>query len=266
MDEYEEDLFDAEEAAVIETAEIVSVPMTPTSPRPRSAGIVPTLLSVEVITPHTPLSPRFVGPTADIPADVTAQEDNQDSLSIRSGKSGKSFKSNKSARSVRSTRSQRGDTSRTQNVSAARKRSCRASQSSLRLPAVYNHGRKPSTSRPKTPVEEQPPVPDIPLQFTSSPVVSSHVANASSVLLHWDSRSGSPVVPKGKDAADEDQDEITSSIPRRPTNLDDISLDVDDNAIEEVPRTPARKNISVDDMRLDSVVRSPGEVFNSCLC
>ncbi len=266
MDEFEEDLSDAEGEAVIETAEIVSVPMTPTSPRPRSAGITPTLLNIEIITPRTPLSPRHAGPTADIPADLTAQEDNQDSLSILIGKSAKSLKSTKRARSIRSTRSTRslrGDTSRSQHVSAAKKRSYRASQSSLRLPASYNHSRKPSNSRPKTPVGEKPPVPDIPLHFTSSPVLSAHVANASSTLLHWDSRSGSPTVLKGQESTSGSQNELLPSTSRRPANLDDISLDVDDNVIEEVPRTPARKNNSVDDMRLANVIHSPGEVFDS---
>lgn len=263
MDEYEANLIsDAEDEAVIETAEVVSLPMTPTSPRPRSIGIAPTLMNIEAMTPRTPLSPRHAEPTADIPADVNGQEDNQDNISIRSGKSAKSFKSTKSARSIKSTRSirshrsARGDTSRSQHVSAAKKRSFRTSQGSLRLP--LGHGRKQSTSRPKTPVEEQPPVPDIPLQF-SSPVLSAPTANASSTLLHWDSRSASPVVSKTNDSADENESQPPPSSQRAPANIDDIMLNVDDdNVIQEVPRSPARKNISLDDMRLKRTSKPPG--------
>ncbi|KAJ3563383.1 hypothetical protein NP233_g8975 [Leucocoprinus birnbaumii] len=278
MDDYEADLVSDEEGdAVIETAEVVSVPITPTSPRPHSIGIAPTLLAVDPLTPRTPrtpLSPRHAEPIADIPADVNGQDDNQDALSIRSGKSGKSFKSTKSARSVKSHRSGRGDFSRSQYVSAARKRSYRASQGSLRLPAGHSrkqsvsrpktpveehpplpeiplsHSRKPSTSsvhRPKTPMEEQPPVPDIPLQFVS-PILSAPTANASSTLLHWDSRSASPAMAGEKSNGIDGT--VGASPPRRvPANLDDISLN-DDNAIEEVPRSPNRKNMSLDDMRI----------------
>ncbi|KXN84258.1 hypothetical protein AN958_12831 [Leucoagaricus sp. SymC.cos] len=252
MDEYEADLVsDEEEDAVIETAEVVALPMTPTSPRPQSIGIAPTLMAVDALTPRTPLSPRHAEPIADIPADVNGQEDNQDNMSIRSGKSAKSFKSTKSARSVKSTRSNRshrsgrGDTTRSQYVLAARKRSNRASQGSLRLP--QGHSRKQSTSRPKTPVEEHPPVPDIPLQFTS-PVLSALQANASSTLLHWDSRSELPPgIVNG--TASEGNEGAAPSARRGPTNLDDISLN-DDNVIGEVPRSPGRKNMSLDDMRV----------------
>ncbi|KAF5362005.1 hypothetical protein D9756_002409 [Leucocoprinus leucothites] len=277
MDEYEADMASDEEGdAVIETAEVVSVPITPTSPRPHSIAIAPTLMTVEALTPRTPLSPRHTEPIADIPADVNGQEDNQDNLSIRSGKSTKSFKSTKSARSAKSARSHRsarGDVSHSQHVSAARKRSYRASQGSLRLPNGHarkqsvsrpktpvdehppvpdipaSHSRKPSASsilRPKTPMDEHPPVPDIPLQFTS-PVLSAPTANASSTLLHWDSRSASPAAPTNATAG-EGSDEGS---PRRvPANLDDISLN-DDNVIEEVPRSPNRKNMSLDDMRIN---------------
>lgn len=254
MDDYEADLVSDDEA-VIETAEVVSLPMTPTSPRPQSVGIAPTLLNFEAITPRTPLSPRHAEPMADIPADVNGQEHNQDNISIRSAKS---LRSARSIKSTRSHRSARGDATRSQYVSAARKRSYRASQGSLRLPA--GHVRKQSTSRPKTPVDEHPPVPDIPLQFTS-PVLSASTANASSTLLHWDSRSTSPVVFQHESADENVDGPPPAPSPRRvPANLDDISLN-DDDVIEEVPRSPARKNISLDDMRLHRVSKPRGQFF-----
>jgi hypothetical protein len=248
MDEYEADLVTDEEGeAIIETAEVVSLPLTPTSPRPHSVGIAPTLMAVGALTPRTPLSPRHAEPTADIPADVNGLEDNQDNMSIRSGKSTKSGCSVKSTRSNRSHRSARGEYSRSQHILAARKRSYLASHGSLRLPAGHGHARKQSTSRPKTPMDEQPPVPDIPFQFTS-PVLSAPTANASSTLLHWDSRSASPT-GQVNGVAGEPNDHASLSPRRVPANLDDISLN-DDNAIEEVPRSPNHKNMSLDDMRV----------------
>ena len=226
-------------------------------------------MTVGAHTPRTPISPRHAEPMADIPADVNGQDDNQDNLSIHSSKSAKSFRSTKSvhsAKSIKSARSHRGEITRSQHISAARKRSYRVSRNSLRLPVGYF--RKLSSSRPKAPMEEclpvpgtpaghsrkastqsmsrskasmerQPPVPDIPLQFTS--VLSSPTANALSTLLHWNGQSASSVVPITSVG-----DDFITPTSRVPANLDDISLN-DSNGVE-VPRPPNCKYMSFDDM------------------
>jgi len=235
IDDYEADL-EPNDEAVIGTAEVVSLPMTPTSPRPQSGK----LLNVEpVLPPRSPLSPRYTEPKADIPADVNGQEDNQDSVSIRSAKSTRSVKS---TRSAVSTRSARGEFTHSMSVSAARMRSLRTSHGSLRLPSL--HSRKQSISRPKTPADVQPPVPDIPLHFTSRPFYS-FAANASSVLLPGESPGTSPRVSQ-QTLADESSCSVTPSSRTR-ANIDDIILN--DNLIEEIPRTPTWKNASLDDIR-----------------
>lgn len=244
MDDYEAELGSSDEA-VIETAEVVSVPITPTSPKPQSG----TLLSIEPTVPRTPLSPRFSEPMGDIPADVNGQEDQQDSVSIRSVKSTRSVKSAKSAASFRSTRS---ELTRSMSVSAARMRSLRTSRGSLRLPNL--HSRKPSASQPKTPADVQPPVPDIPLHF-NSPSFDFAAANASSILLHGDSRVQSPAVCQ-RTLMDEDDCSAAPPLNRTRANIDDIILN--DSLIEEVPRSPERKNASLDDIRLIRKAKSRG--------
>jgi len=254
---------DQESIAIVETAEVVSVPISPNTSKPQNIIVAPTLMTVGTHTPRTPISPRHAEPMADIPADVNGQEDNQDNLSIRSGKSAKSTKSARSAKSTKSTRNQPGEVTRSQQISAARKRSYRVSRSSLRLPLGFfrkqggpglktpieecppvpgvqtSHSRKQSTqSTSKASMDEQPPVPDIPLEFTS--VLSSSAANASSTLLHWDRQSASSPVPITSIRND------FSSSRRVPVHLDDISLN-DVNGVE-VPRSPRRKNMSLDDI------------------
>lgn len=226
-------------------------------------------MTVGAHTPRTPISPRHAEPMADIPADVNGQDDNQDNLSIHSSKSAKSFRSTKSAhsaKSIKSAHSHRGEITRSQHISAARKRSYRVSRNSLRLPVGYfrklsssrpkapmeeclpvpgtpaGHSRKPSTqsmSRSKASMERQPPVPDIPLQFTS--VLSSPTANALSTLLHWNGQSASSVVPITSVG-----DDFITPTSRVPANLDDISLN-DSNGVG-VPRPPNCKYMSFDDM------------------
>jgi len=256
---------DQESIAIVETAEVVSVPIPPNTSKPRNIRVPPTLMTVGTHTPRTPISPRHAEPMADIPADVNGQEDNQDNLSIRSGKSAKSAKSVRSVKSTKSTRSHLGEITRSQHISAARKRSYRVSRNSLRLPLGFfrkqggpglkmpieecppvpgiptSHSRKQSTqstSKSKASIDEQPPVPDIPLEFTS--VLSSPAANASSTLLHWDGQSSSSAVPITSAGDD------FSSSRRVPVHLDDISLN-DVNGVE-VPRSPYRKNMSFDDI------------------
>jgi len=256
---------DQESIAIVETAEVVSVPNPPNTSESRNIRVAPTLMTVGTHTPRTPISPRHAEPMADIPADVNGQEDNQDNLSIRSGKSAKSTKSARSAKSAKSTRSHLGEITRSQHISAARKRSYRVSRNGLRLPLGFlrkqgasgprtpieecppvpeiptSHSRKQSTqstSRSKASMDEQPPIPDIPLKFTS--VLSSSAAIASSTLLHWDGQSASSAVPITGVG-----DDFPSSR-RVPVHLDDISLN-DDNGVE-VSHSPYHKNMSFDDI------------------
>lgn len=258
---------DQESIAIVETAEVVSVPIPPNTSKPQNIIVAPTLMTVGTHTPRTPISPRHAEPMADIPADINGQEDNQDNLSIRSSRSAKSTKSARSAKSTKSTRNQPGEITRSQQVSAARKRSYRVSRSSLRLPLGFfrkqggpglktpieecppvpevqtGHSRKQSTqstSKSKVSMDEQPPVPDIPLEFTS--VLSSPAANASSTLLHWDMQSASSPVPTTSIGND------FSSSRRVPVHLDDISLNYVNGV--EVPRSPHRKNMSLDDIMI----------------
>jgi len=99
-----------------------------------------------------------------------------------------SLRSVKSTRSTKSTKSTAGrEHSRSATVSAARKRSDRASQSSLRLPQGVGR------NTPKTPQEfydELPPVPSLPSHFahpSTSTMMHPPTANASSDLMHDDS-------------------------------------------------------------------------------
>lgn len=108
----------------------------------------------------------------------------------------------KSAKSTRSTKSYRSAThhrelSRTASVSAARTRSTRAAQNSLRLPSSAHRRSASSNSRPRTPYdgddgeEPLPPVPTMPVHFSNAPFaygggipMNAPSANASSTLLH----------------------------------------------------------------------------------
>ncbi|RDB18566.1 hypothetical protein Hypma_000217 [Hypsizygus marmoreus] len=188
----EEDLYDAHEEAVIETAE--KVPVGTASRRTSQAaslvlaGLVskrdpsppPPLPPLKDLPAFSPLSPMprlsALTPSPITPHPMTPphQDPQSDAASIRSTKSGKSAKSTRSGKSTRSVRT--SDGTRLSLVSAAKTRSHRASKGSLRLP--------------KTPLPHQyPPVPDLPIEFTSIPHTGS--PQASSRLLPWGSDSAS---------------------------------------------------------------------------
>ncbi|TFK29611.1 hypothetical protein FA15DRAFT_663759 [Coprinopsis marcescibilis] len=210
MDELDEA---SDDEAIIETAEIVSLNRT-TTPGPDSRPLspirsIPTViaptyaeianllknphrppnlnlnepddspLAISPLSPTTPLAIRSAVPKRqsngiEDPVDVP------DSVSIKSSRSAKSWKSQKST----------GRETRVSIVSAARKRSVRASQSSLRLPPGFSPGHKRSGSRPKTPfeTEDQPPVPTLPAKFSNNttshqamPSTSSTTASSSGI-------------------------------------------------------------------------------------
>ncbi|KAF8159404.1 hypothetical protein B0H34DRAFT_402388 [Crassisporium funariophilum] len=192
LDDYEADITADDAEAIIEVAEVVPVPTSPTHTRRSSIPMTPTLLSVSPMppptppkstTPRSPLTPMSTlfnfPPAVHMRAKEKEADDVPDTVSIRSNHSTRSAKS---TRSYRSTRSGRGtDATHTSAVYAAKKRSHRASQSSLRLNT--GHMRKHSNGKPKTPYEDQPPVPELPLQFTNT-ILPTSSANASSILLH----------------------------------------------------------------------------------
>ncbi|KAF9530369.1 hypothetical protein CPB83DRAFT_850790 [Crepidotus variabilis] len=219
LDDYETALSADDTEAVIETAEIVPVPLSPPgSPPPSviplkrrgSIPMKPTLMEVRTLSsPSSPTSrtvllpqsgsgspaapTQFVFPPVAL-RQQSEDHDNSDAVSVRSFKSNKSSKSTQGAKVLR-----------TSSVQAAKKRSFRASQGSLRINPAASHGRKHSTgSGRKTPfVEDAPPIPDLPLHFVN-PAASAGVqllkggmsqefgyhgppsANASSTLLHFD--------------------------------------------------------------------------------
>ncbi|KAF5328909.1 hypothetical protein D9611_014257 [Ephemerocybe angulata] len=197
---------DDPDEAIIETAEMVSRSLARTtspSPGPDSMPLSPILLATE---PHptsgdgnengtsslarlSQLSPLSTGEAS--LSKSKASKENQTPTDIPDSVSIKSAKSTKSAKSYRSIGR---EVSRTASVTAARTRSNRASQSSLRLPHGVNRKQR-STSRPRTPHEKEsdnelPPVPHLPLQFAPpfASMSSSQIpsANASSTLLHYD--------------------------------------------------------------------------------
>ena len=157
LDEYEASGADD---AIIETAEIVAVPKSPSqSPPPlmnvgrRSSvpmQMTPTLLTVKTISPTLTSSTSPQTATASsmrdfvFPPPVPKDRQNDDAVSIRSWKSVRSAKSTKSGKGFSSS------------LHAAKTRSSRASQSSLRLSiSSTHHGRGPSGEVP-------PPMPEIP--------------------------------------------------------------------------------------------------------
>ncbi|TFK39754.1 hypothetical protein BDQ12DRAFT_711862 [Crucibulum laeve] len=254
MDEYDAavDSDDEEEEAIVETAEIITVPQTPLSPRPNSLPLSPKLVHMKSFSspPMSPTTPLMIPPPLPMkepmrgmnsPADVP------DTVSIHSTRSARSTKSHRSARGT--------DASRISVVSAAKKRSYRASQSSLRLPT---HSRKSSIGgRPKTPYDDhdQPPVPNLPFQFTPSFAPSSNVimiapsANASSTLLHSDGQHGHTRHRSSLDGI-RILNTPPSSFPY-PT-MDDIYMrhqTHDDYAIEIEDRVPPMRSSSMDRIR-----------------
>lgn len=187
LDDYETELTADDTEAVIEVAEIVSIQPTSSSYSRRPS--TPTLLSIAppIDPPTSPMAPRSQSPV-DSQSDFSPSvvhlkekeneaEDVPDTVSIRSSHS---------MRSVKSVR--RGEMSRTSSVQAAKRRSHRASQSSLRL--TSGHSRKQSIARLQSPQEEQPPVPELPLHFTDK-ALPPLTPYASSSLLVLDSRSPS---------------------------------------------------------------------------
>jgi len=123
--------------------------------------MTPTLLDVKTVSS---LSPKIANPpyhrstSASLvevnyvfPPPIPKDQPNDDALSIRSSKSLRSVKSTKSAKCY------------TSSLHAAKKRSSRASRSSLRLSinSAPNHGKGSSEDVP-------PPIPSIPLHFTNT--------------------------------------------------------------------------------------------------
>ena len=182
LDDYENELTDDTEA-VIEVAEVVSV--QPSSSNFSLRPSTPTLLSIaSPINPPTspmaspsPMASQFCF-SSPIKEKMNEAEDIPDSVSIRSSHS---------TRSTKSVRQRGGEMSRTSSVLAAKRRSHRASQSSLRL--TGGHSRKQSVARLQ-PAQEHPPVPQLPLHFTDN-AIPTLTPRASSTLLALDSCSTS---------------------------------------------------------------------------
>jgi hypothetical protein len=185
LDDYETELTADDIEAVIETAEIVTI--QPSSPDFCRRPSTPTLLSMAspINPPTSPMAPRstvasqfdFSPPVVHLKEKENEAEDVPDTVSIRSSHS---------TRSAKSVRTRGGETSHTSSVLAAKRRSHRASQSSLRLNG--GHSRKHSLAR--LPQEEQPPVPELPMHFTDN-AMPPLTPYASSTLLVLDSHSPS---------------------------------------------------------------------------
>lgn len=187
LDDYEAAI-NADEEGIIEMAEVVPVPTPSAHVRRLSAPMSPTLMAVTVTPnsspprnaesgPISPLAPNFTFPPVHLRAKETEAEDVPDTVSVRSTRSAKSY---------RSGRTQEGNHSNS--VQAAKRRSHRASQGSLRLST--SHIRRPSNgNRAKSPAsDDQPPVPEIPIQFSSAANSTLHpsATRASSMLLQFD--------------------------------------------------------------------------------
>ena len=171
MDDYEESIGADDSTAIIEKAEIVPVPRSPSkSPPPHGAvferrsstpmPMTPTLLSVKNVSVFLPTPVVTTSQATSVsaspmnsfvfPLPVPKTEANDDTASIKSSKSFRSTKSNKSGKTFASS------------IQAAKKRSSRASQSSLRLSLSNNHGKALSDDMPP------PPMPEIPIQFMNA--------------------------------------------------------------------------------------------------
>ena len=182
LDDYETELITDDTEAVIEVAEIVSV--QPSSVQSPSSSIsrrpsTPTLLSIasSINPPTSPMASQS-GFSPPVKEKENEAEDVPDTVSIRSSHS---------TRSAKSIRQRGGEMSRTSSVLAAKRRSHRASQSSLRL--TGGHSRKQSVARLQSP-QEHPPVPELPLHFTDN-AIPTLTPRPSSALLALDSRSPS---------------------------------------------------------------------------
>ncbi|KIM44451.1 hypothetical protein M413DRAFT_42835, partial [Hebeloma cylindrosporum] len=212
LDDYEAAITSDDAEAVIETAEIVPVPKSPTHTRRSSMPMTPTLLAFTPLsqtppmstTPKTPLSPALPSSSSSqllFPPEIhlkekqgEAEPDVPDTVSIRSTHSTRSAKSTRSHRSGWT-----GESNHVSSVHAAKKRSYRASQSSLRL--NIGHMRKNSSGLTRSPHDDHPPVPELPLQFSAfnNNIMSASSANASSTLLNPEN--GSPVPPLRRQAS-----------------------------------------------------------------
>ncbi|KAJ2918650.1 hypothetical protein MD484_g1798, partial [Candolleomyces efflorescens] len=180
------DAFSDDDEAIIETAEKVSVSLaraTSPSPGPDSIPLVPLVLNgsrgSDVHGPPPPLNLSLQSPLS-----KSKSKENQTPIDMSDSVSIKSARSTKSAKSYRSTAGR--EATRSATVSAARTRSYRASQSSLRLPAGVNR-KQSNPSRPRTPYdkeEQRPPVPTLPIHFAPAAIMNVPSANASSTLLH----------------------------------------------------------------------------------
>lgn len=211
-----------------------------TTQLPPISPLSPLLIKTAVPKRHSDLgNGKIEIPPADVP----------DSVSIKSSKSGKSYKS-----------SSKDTNTRASVVSAARKRSLRISQSSLRLPPGFGSGpssaggHKRSGSRPRTPytAEDHPPVPELPLRF-ASPFMPSHSPNPSSTLMHFDSGFDNPLampLSPNRRRTSFDSARVTAGH-RTPlpwsggVTVDDMYItpssrmnDSESEEIEAVPRTP----------------------------
>jgi hypothetical protein len=186
LDDYEAGLSTDDTEAVIEVAEIVSIqPSLSSYSRHPST---PTLLSIaspinppiSPMAPRSPLASQFniSPPVVHLKEKEKEAEDVPDTVSIRSSHS---------TRSAKSVRQRGGEMSRRSSVMAAKRRSHRASQSSLRL--TSGHSRKQSIALLQT-QEEHPPVPELPLHFTDNTMPAS-TPYASSTMLVLDSRTPS---------------------------------------------------------------------------
>ncbi|KAF4610717.1 hypothetical protein D9613_007126 [Agrocybe pediades] len=292
LDDYEAAIAADDDDAVIETAEIVSVPK-PTHTRRASTPMTPTLVEFtpksmspsasanndlstspkSPVIPRSPVastsaaprspnpaqhqfnfphSPTTAGPIIHLKAKESQVEpDVPDTVSLRSTRSTRSARSARSARSTKSNRS--GWTSESNHVSAvnaAKTRSRRMSQSSLRIAInptgadagagpSSGHSRKHSTGKtPRTtPFEEHPPVPELPAQYSSFNGIAS--ANVSSTLLY---------TPDG-------------STPPRPTHHHMSSLSMSMSLLHPSPRL--RRRASLDSVMTGggrSIMTNPGSV------
>ncbi|KAF8809518.1 hypothetical protein BYT27DRAFT_6523124 [Phlegmacium glaucopus] len=159
-----------------QVAEIVPIQLAlPTHSRRSSTPKSPTLLSITVPANPAAHRPSFGSQLASPPPVIHLKEkeneaeDVPDTVSIRS------------AHSMQSARG--GNFSRTSSVQAAKRRSRRVSQSSLRL--SIRHSRKQSSISMKPQQEEQPQVPEVPLHFTDN-AMPPMTPYASSTLLLLD--------------------------------------------------------------------------------
>ncbi|KAJ2930832.1 hypothetical protein H1R20_g6243, partial [Candolleomyces eurysporus] len=185
------DGFSDDDEAIIETAEKVSVSLArATSPSPGPDSIPLTSLVLEgkpgsdARGPPPPLNLLYQSPLSSVSKSKGSSKGNQTPTDMADSVSIKSARSTKSAKSYRSTAGR--EPTRSATVSAARTRSYRASQSSLRLPAGVSR-KQSNPSRPRTPYDKEeqlPPVPTLPIHFTPGAVMNVPSANASSTLLH----------------------------------------------------------------------------------